>query len=90
MTFDIMEDLTFNRKSGLLRNSGEAYIFKTIRGFTGGLALCYHIPWMSALLRKTPILNKDLHVFQKWMSDRIEERAKVRPPVTGLGLHANL
>lgn len=79
MTFDIMEDLTFNRKSNLLKNSGEAYIFQTIRGFTMGLAVSYHIPWISGLLRRTPIINRDLHVFQQWMSDRIDDRAKNEP-----------
>jgi cytochrome P450 len=73
-TFDIVEDLGFNKKTGVLRKGGEVEIFQTIRGFTAGLALTYHIPWLANLLRRIPFINKDLKKFENWTADRVEHR----------------
>lgn len=79
-TFDIVEDLSFNKKTGVLKKGGEAYIFQTIRSFTMGLALAYHIPWISAILRRVPIITKDLVDFENWTYERIQHRQNVSPP----------
>lgn len=78
-TFDLLEELAFGRNSGMVRRGGDGYVFKTIRGAQGIVALQYHIPWLAGIRLRVPILNRRVMAFQEWTWKRLEERAGNEP-----------
>lgn len=78
-TFDVMEELAFGRNSGMLRNGGDGYVFKTIRGAQGSVALGYHIPWLASISMRVPLLSWGVAAFQEWTWKQLEERARNEP-----------
>jgi hypothetical protein len=75
--FDVTEDLAFNKSSNMLANGTDSFIFAKIRADMSTLGVITKLPWVTDILKKTPVVNREFKAFWKWVDTRVEERINV-------------
>lgn len=75
--FDVMEDLTFNQSTNMVRHGKTTHILKAIRQDMYGIALSSHLPWFLPLVKRTPIINRNYLDFWDCIQQKIDQRRMV-------------
>ncbi|PGH10575.1 hypothetical protein AJ79_05397 [Helicocarpus griseus UAMH5409] len=73
-TFEVMGNLTFGKPFHMLTGGKEAYFLKVIRSDMDLIGYLLHLPWLSQLLLRIPLLNRNHINFWKWIENEFEER----------------
>ncbi|KIW05638.1 uncharacterized protein PV09_03509 [Verruconis gallopava] len=78
-SFDVMGDIGFSKSFGMLEKGEEDQLIKTLHASMVGLGLFRNITWVTSIMLRLPIIQKDLRNFMKWTSDVLKERKKTQP-----------
>jgi hypothetical protein len=76
-SFDVMGDIGFSKSFGMLDKGEEDHIIKTLHASMIALGLFRNITWLTSLMLRLPVLQKDIQNFINWSSDVLIERKKV-------------
>lgn len=76
-SFDVMGDIGFSNSFGMLEKGEEDHIIKTLHASMIALGLFRNITWLTSLMLRLPVLQKDIQNFINWSTDVLYERKKV-------------
>lgn len=76
-SFDVMEDLAFNKNANMVKNGQGDYVFTAIRDTMWDIAFFRHLPWLLPFPKRIPIMNNDYLKFWDWVQNQIDERREV-------------
>jgi hypothetical protein len=83
-SFDVMGDIGFSKSFDMLDKGEEDHIIKTLHASMIALGLLRNVTWVTSLMLRLPVVQKDIQNFINWSSDVLKERKKVRTFVTSL------
>jgi hypothetical protein len=75
--FEVMGNLTFGKPFNMLKERKETYFLKVIRDDMKLIGYTLHLPWLSYLCLRTPLLNRNHNNFWKWIENEFAERISV-------------
>lgn len=75
--FDVMDDVTFNQSTNMVRNGKTTQILKLIRHHMYGIALFSHLPWLLPLVKRTPVVNRRYLELWECIQQKIDQRRMV-------------
>ncbi|KAF4334737.1 cytochrome P450 monooxygenase [Fusarium beomiforme] len=73
-SFEVMGNLTFGKAFDMLKGGKAAYFLEVIRHDMDFIGYLLHLPWLSYLFMRTPILNANHLSFWKWIEKEFAER----------------
>ncbi|KAH7152602.1 cytochrome P450 monooxygenase [Dactylonectria macrodidyma] len=82
--FEVMGSLTFGKPFNMLKEKKNAYFLDVIRHDMNFIGYLLHSPWLSYLLMRTPLLNRNHLDFWRWIENEFDERiqrGQVRPDI---------
>jgi cytochrome P450 len=75
--FEVMANLAFGKPFNMLSEQKESYFLKVIRQDMKLVGYLRHLPWLSALLMRTPVVNWNNKRFWRWIESQFSERIEV-------------
>jgi cytochrome P450 len=78
--FEVMANLAFGKPFNMLTEQTESYFLKVMRQDMKLVGYLRHLPWLTALLMRTPGINWNNQQFWRWLEGQISERIEVSVP----------
>jgi hypothetical protein len=76
--FEVMANLAFGKPFNMLTEQTESYFLKVIRQDMKLVGYLRHLPWLSTLFMRTPVVNWNNKKFWRWIEGQFSERIEVR------------
>ncbi|CAG8013031.1 unnamed protein product [Penicillium salamii] len=84
--FEVMANLAFGKPFSMLTEQTESYFLKVMREDMKLVGYLRHLPWLSTLLMRTPVVNQNNKRFWRWIEGQFSERIEVKDPSIPISL----